>query len=324
MEITTQPGSTLSAVVVSNETAEILKESLSPNTKAAYRSDLRSFAAWLDLTEQPPTLPHNPGTVADYITHLDGLDRAMATIRRHLRALSWLHTVKGFDSPCKNLVVKTMVKAVQRKRVKENRPTVSTSKAPATVDVLRAMLAHCDQDKATGVRDRALLLVGFAAALRRSELVALQVDDVRITGQGADIKIRSSKTDQFGQGEIVSITRGHGDTCPVLALAAWLNHSGIKSGAIFRRVRKGGQVQPGALSDRSVADIIKRCCFGAGLNPAEYSGHSLRSGMLTSAAESGADLIRLAQHARHTNTATTMHYIRHANRYKDNPTAGLL
>ena len=217
-----------------------------------------------------------------------------------------------------------MIKAVQRKRVEEKRPTASTSKAPATVAVLRALVSHCDSERLIGVRDRALLLVGFAAALRRSELVALHVEDVCITGHGADIKIRSSKTDQFGKGEIISITRGHGETCPVMAFVTWINRSDIVSGAVFRRILKGDRVQPGALSGRSVANTVKRYCQLSGLNPAQFSGHSLRSGMLTSAAEAGADLVPLAQHARHTNTTTTMHYIRHANRYKNNPTAGLL
>ncbi len=324
MDITTQSGSNISGVVVSEHTAELLKDSLSPNTKAAYRSDLRSLAGWLNSENIDSALPYNPGTVADYISHLDYIDRSIATIRRHVRAVSWLHTVKGFDTPTRSVVVKSVVKALMRRRVANNRPTTSTSKSPATVEVLRALICHCDSDTLTGVRDKALLLVGFAAALRRSELVALQVDDVQITGQGADIKIRSSKTDQYGHGETVSITRGTGITCPVLSLVAWFNQSGVARGAIFRRVRKGGRVQSEALSDRSVADIIKRCCYAAGLNPATYSGHSLRSGMLTSAAESGADLIPLAQHARHKNTATTMHYIRHANRYKNNPTSGLL
>ena len=306
MEITTQPGSTLSGVVVSEQTAEILKDSLSQNTKAAYRSDLRSFASWRDLAGVAADLPYNPGTIADYITHLDSINRAMTTIRRHLRALSWLHAVKGFDSPVKSIVVRSMIKAVQRKRVKEKRPTASSSKSPATFDILRVMVSQCDCERLTGVRDKALLLIGFAAALRRSELVALHVSDIQITGPGADIKIRSSKTDQFGHvGETVSICRGSGDTCPVLSLLAWLNQSGIKSGPVFRAIRKGGQIKETALSDRSVADKIKHFCFIAGLNPDFYSGHSLRSGMLTSAAEAGADLVRLAQHARHKNTNTT-------------------
>jgi len=311
--------------VVSERTADTLKESLSDNTKRAYRSDLLQFAQWLTLDGRPTAPVYDPGTVADYLTFMDEQDKAMATIERHTRAICWAHRVKAEPSPTQTELVKSLLKAIRRKRVKEKRPTASTSKAPATVDVIRAMLMHCQGKSLLEIRDRAILLVGFSGALRRSELVALQSEDIRINGKGADLFIASSKTDQYGRGEIVSIMRSENrDTCPVLALVDWFNASGITVGSAFCRIRRGNNIQESALSDKSVADIIKKYCHLAGLKPFDFSGHSLRSGMLTSAAEAGADLITLAQHARHKSTNTTMHYIRHANRYKNNPTEGLL
>ena len=323
MELITQQGSNLSAIV-SSRTAENLKQSIPPNTAAAYRSGLKSFRAWLDQENIPDTLPHSPVIVADYMSHLDAIGRALSTISRNMWVINRYHKIHGYEPPTGSAIVQHNRKGIINIRKNEKRPTTSTSKAPATVDILQAMLRFCDIETLSGLRDKAILLIGFSGAFRRSELVAIHVSDITITGPGADIKINSSKTDQHGQGEIISICRGSGYSCPVMALVSWLNQSGIKNGALFRRIRKGGQLQTAALSDRSVANIIKKFCFESGLNPVHYSGHSLRSGMLTSAAENGADLIQLSQHARHKNTNQTMHYIRHANRYKNNPTEGLL
>ena len=202
--------STLSpSVAVSTRTAENLKQSIAPATLAAYRSNLKTYSAWLNFGGLSADLPHQPETVADYASHLDEQGRAVSTIESHLQAISWFHRVSGFESPTKSQIVRTNKQGLMRGRVQDNRPTTATSKAPATVDVLRAMVGHCDTTTINGVRDKALLLVGFSAALRRSELVALQVDDVSVTGQGADIKIRSSKTDQHGKGELITIRQGN-------------------------------------------------------------------------------------------------------------------
>ena len=303
-----------------------LEKSVKSATLAAYQSDLNQYQKWVDDRRIEQTLPHQSTVVAEYVLFLDESDKSLSTIKRHVQAISWLHRLNGCAdyNPIKTQLVRSTLQGVINDRIEQGRPTAATSKKPARVNVIRAMLAHCDPLTVIGSRDRALLLVGFAGALRRSELVALQVSDIFITDEGADIRIRSSKTDKTGRGEVVSIVRGHGATCPVLALVQWYEKSGITSGPVFRRVLRGEKIQEQAISCRTVANKIKRFCRLSGLDPSEFSGHSLRSGMLTSAAEKGADLIPLAQHARHINESQTMHYIRQANRFKNNPTRGLL
>ena len=313
--------------VVSDNTADLLKNyAINPNTERAYKSDLSMYHCWLSRLKNSSSLPHNPGVIADYLVHLDDIDKSISTIRRHVQAISWVHRLKGHDTPpTRSAVVKKTVEAIIRRRNEQERQVNATSKTPATVDIIIAMVGQCDTASLIGKRDKALLLLGFSGAFRRSELVNLRAQNISINIEGADIRLQKSKTDQIGRGEVVSITRGQClESCPVASVVDWMNAAGIESGPLFRPVRKGDRLQSGGLSDRTVARIVKNYALGLGLNPAAFSGHSLRSGMLTSAAESGADLIQLAQHARHKDVNQTMHYIRHANRYKNNPTAGLL
>ena len=175
----------------------------------------------------------------------------------------------------------------------------------------------------TGLRDRALLLVGFAGAFRRSELVALDVEDLEETDAGLRVRIKRSKTDQEGQGVTVGIVPGK-VACPVLAVREWLAHAGIASGPVFRPIAKGGRLVAARLSDRSVANIVKAYAARLQLDPGLFAGHSLRSGFLTSAAARGASIFNMMDVSRHKSVDTLRGYVRDAEIFRDHAGAGLL
>lgn len=175
----------------------------------------------------------------------------------------------------------------------------------------------------TGLRDRALLLLGFAGAFRRSELVALDVADIAENETGLLVRIRSSKTDQEGEGVTIAIARGD-IACPVKALRVWLDAAGIETGPIFRPIDKAGTVRPSRLTCRSVANFVKAYAARAGLDASAYSGHSLRSGFLTSAAGKGASIFKMMDVSRHKSVDTPRGYVRDAELFKDHAGTGLL
>jgi len=174
-----------------------------------------------------------------------------------------------------------------------------------------------------GLRDRALLLLGFAGAFRRSELVALDVADLAETESGLLVTIRRSKTDQEGEGVTIAIARGD-VTCPAHALREWLDAAGIEKGPIFRSINRAGRVSGERLTDRSVANIVKDYAGRAGFDPSSFSGHSLRSGFLTSAAAKGASIFKMMDVSRHKSVDTLRGYVRDAELFKDHAGAGLL
>ena len=310
---------------LSDESRENLKHSLSDRTVKEYRSDLRQYAEW--IADMPllyrSELPHSPEMVSNWLSDMNAAGLSVSTLKRRLRAVSWIHKNHGHESPGNSVLVKTTMSGIMRRRAASGQTNTATSKTALGMSDLKVMCRKCDKHSLSGIRDIALLTLGFAGALRRSELVALQVSDVTVTGKGADIRVRRSKTDQYGEGATVSVVRGSGELCPVAALVTWLKASGITEGFIFRRIRRGGQVQETGVTGRTVADVIKKTAKAAGLDASKLSAHSLRSGLLTTAAEQGADLIQLQQHARHSDPKQTAHYIRHANRYKNNPTEGM-
>ncbi len=174
-----------------------------------------------------------------------------------------------------------------------------------------------------GIRDRALVLIGFAAALRRSELVALDVEDLHLESEGVLIHLRRSKTDQTGRGRKVAIPYGRTAACPVKAIRLWLDEADIETGAIFRGVDKAGRVATSRLTDQSVSLVVKRCVRAIGLPADQYSGHSLRAGLVTSAARAGVSLPKIQEQTGHRSVAMLTRYIRDARLFENNA-AGLL
>jgi site-specific recombinase XerD len=280
------------------------------STRRAYRADWRHFRAWCE-GNRLSDLPAEPGTVAAYLAHLADTGRTVSTVTRRLAAISYAHRLKGYVQNAKVEPIGAVVRGIRRRiGIKANQ------KSPATAPTLHDMLEHVPRTTLAGARDRALLLLGFAGALRRSELAALHVSDLVVHPDGLMLHIRRSKTDQDGEGHLIPIPRG-GRLKPVEALEAWLAVSGITEGPVFRRLHWGRKVGTDALGDHSVADIIKRYALAAGLDPKLFSGHSLRAGFVTSALEHGADLFKVMDVTRHRRVETLKGYDRRARAFRD-------
>jgi integrase len=223
----------------------------------------------------------------------------------------------GHEPPTNSEVVKATLRGIRR--------TVGSApirKAPATADKIVAMVSATGTDT-KGLRDRALLLLGFAGAFRRAELVALDVADLEFCDRGLRVFIRKSKTDQDGQGATIAIVPGS-IACPVAAVRTWIDAAGITAGPLFRSVNKGGKVGGGRLSDRALAEVVKDRARRIGLNGADFSGHSLRSGFLTSAAARGASIFKMMDVSRHKSVDTLRGYVRDAELFRDHAGTGLL
>ncbi len=287
---------------------------LAPATLRAYQADWDCFTRWCGRNGFNP-LPALPETVALYIAELAGV-KATGTIRRRLTTISQAHAHAGHDSPTRTAVVTKTWKGILR-----TFGSTAKGKAPARTATVRAMVATLDGDRLIGARDRALLVLGFAGALRRSELVALDTTDIATVTDGLEVTIRRSKTDQEGEGAKLGLPFGSDPlTCPVRAYRAWLDASGVQ-GAIFRPVTKGGVLGVQRLSARAVADVVKRTAERAGFDPAPLAGHSLRSGLITSAAEAGVLERDIMRHSRHKSIPVMRRYIRDATLFQDNAAA---
>jgi site-specific recombinase XerD len=293
-------------------------ESLSANTRRAYRSSLAAFRAWCEA-EGVDALPACPETVAAFLAAEADAGRSSATLGQRKAAIRWAHEAAGYPTPTKSKLVAATLKGIRRKL-----GTEPTQKAAATVDVLAAMVSHADKETLKGKRDRALLLFGFASAMRRSELVGLELEDVERTDAWLTVRLRRSKTDQEGKGHQREIPRGrNSETCPIRALDAWIEAAGISSGKLFRSVTRHGQVGE-SMSGHALADVVKRYAKLAGFDPKVFAGHSLRSGFVTSAAEKGRSTERIMNHTGHQSAAMIGVYTRRADNRADHAGEGLL
>jgi len=297
------------------EARAFIGASKAPSTIRAYRSDWRHFEAWCRVRDVQ-ALPAAAETVALYLTDMASWAKA-ATIQRRLSSISQAHQMAGHESPTQDRLVR-MTHSGIRRRI----GTASQGKAPVVTADLRAMVEALPIG-VLGVRDRALLLLGFAGAFRRSELVGLDVADVADRPEGLVIHLRRSKTDQEGAGREIGVPYGsHPATCPVRALRAWLEASGITEGPLFRPVRRGGAVLPSRLSGRAVALVVKRSVLAAGVGEAaRYGGHSLRSGLVTAAAEAGVQERVIAEQTGHRSMTVLRRYIRSASLFQQNAAA---
>lgn len=280
------------------------------NTRRGYQSDWNDFKTWT-AERGLCALPAAPETVALYITALAARLKT-ATIMHRLATITEAHKAAGLVPPTKASAVQMVAAGIRR-----TKGTAQTQKSPILTADLRAMLGILP-DNMLGHRDRALLLVGFAGAFRRSELVALNVEDVTLTGEGLVIMIRRSKTDQTGAGHVVGIPHGRGSTCPVLAVQAWIQGSGIKEGPLFRAVNKGGHVQSDRLNDRTVARVVQRSAEAAGFDAEQFAGHSLRAGLVTQAAINGVSDRTIMKQSRHRSRQMVDRYVRDASLFRDN------
>jgi integrase len=312
-----RPGTTGLSRDLLDSVRDGLADAISPATRRAYQSDWRSFAAWCS-ERGTSALPAHPATVAAYLRHVEGAGRRVSTISRALASISEGHKAAGHDSPRSSVVVRKTLQAIRRRL-----GVAPVQKSPILADQLRRMLSALGTDL-QGLRDRALLLVGFAGAFRRSELVALDVRDLRFIEEGLEIILRRSKTDPEGAGRTVGIPYGStAKVCPVRALQAWLEAAQVAKGRVFRSVSRDGKLGAAA-SDKAVARAVKRAARLAGLDPSQFSGHSLRAGLATAAAKAGKSERAIMKQTGHRSVAMVRRYIRDADLFSDNASAGLL
>jgi len=300
-------------VSLSQQAREFAAAAKANNTLRAYQSDWRDFRQWCE-THQLASLPALPQTVALYLT-----DRAAtlktSSLARRLTTINRAHQAAGQPSPAtmQNAIVSEVWKGIKRKK-----GIAQHGKKPFLTPDLRRMIAALPPDL-QGLRDRALLLAGFAGGFRRSELAGLRIEDLETTPDGLIVRLGRSKTDQEGQGRSVALPYGSDpETCPVRALRAWLEHAGTMAGPVFRAIDRCGLVSDKRLHADSIGYLVKRAAGLAGLETAEYAGHSLRSGLATQAAMNGASELAIMKQTGHRSLATVRKYIREGSLFRDN------
>jgi site-specific recombinase XerD len=285
-------------------------------TRRAYGTDFRLFREWCEA-KGVGALSATPETVAAYLAHGVAQGAKASTLGRRVAAIRYAHKLVSLPVPTEAETVRATLRGIRR-----TIGAAKVKKAPAVAGRIKAMVRACP-DTLAGKRDRALLLLGFAGAFRRSELVALDVEHLHETEEGLRVLIAASKTDQDAEGVTIAIARS-AEACPVRALREWLEAASIESGPIFRPINKAGTVSTERLTDRSVANIVKAYAARAGLDAKLFAGHSLRAGFLTSAAAAGKSIFKMMDQSRHRSVDTLRGYVRDAELFKDHAGAGLL
>jgi site-specific recombinase XerD len=293
-----------------------LANSKAENTKRAYSSDWVQFSEWCHRN-QLVDVPADPETIAYYITFLGKSSKA-SSIKRKMTAISQRHETAGYPSPTKTPVVKGVWDGLQRSiGIKEE------GKDALWLEDLRKVVEVIPNHRLIGIRNRALLVIGWAAALRRSEIVHLNVEDVDITRDGLVLNLSRSKTDQKGEGQVVALPYGSNpNTCPVRLLEDWLEASQIKEGPLFCRIDRHGNLL-GRLTPQSVRLIVKKCCEEVGLDAKKFGAHSLRSGFCSTAARAGKPEHQIMKQTRHRRSDSLQRYIKKANLFDDNAASGI-
>lgn len=298
---------------------DYLASAKAENTRRAYRADFEHFAAWC-ASHGVPALPSTPEVVTLYVAAQADTLR-VSTIERRLSAINYAHRSAGYDVPTLHPGLRETMKGIRR-----THGAKKEGKAPLAVDELLKLVA-CLPDNLAGLRDRAILLLGFAGAFRRSELVGLDVEDVRFVAEGAIIRVRRSKTDQDAVGAEVGIARGaEPRSCPVVALRAWLYAAKLTGGPLFHPIDRHGHVRESRLSPYSISQIVQRTVVASGIEsegPTMFGAHSLRSGHATVAAREGAHERAIMRQGRWTSERTVRGYIRHASLFVENSSARL-
>jgi integrase len=291
--------------------AQFVRDSLAANTRRAYRFDLQRFEEW------GGRIPCDAHVLASYLAENAGR-LAVATLVRRVAAITRAHEALNYTSPARSDLVRATLRGIRRQfgvRRQEAKPLLRE-------DLFRVLDAIGDGMKEA--RDRALLLVGFAGGLRRSEIIALNAADIEPVRQGLIVHLRRSKTDQEGAGRKIGIPFGRTRFCPVTALQQWRERSRVTEGPIFRPVDRHGRIAPERLSAEAVSSIIKERVGAAGFDPNGYSGHSLRAGFATSAAQAGISSWRIRQQTGHASDAMLARYIRDSELFIDNAAGALL
>ena len=298
------------------ETLLNLQSSKANNTVRAYKSDFNDFGLFC-AQNGFKSLPSEPKIVSLYLTHLSTRDIKMSTLKRRLVSIGVIHKLKGQYLDTKHPIIIENIMGIKRRK-----GSIQKGKKPLLINNLKIIINVIDEynnDDIKKFRDRSIILMGFSGGFRRNEIVSLDYDDLDFVTEGLKINLKRSKTDQFGEGSIKGLPYfDNTQYCPVLSLKNWIEISNIKSGPLFRRFSKGSKLSKNRLTDQTVALLIKKYLKLAGIDNKNYSGHSLRSGFATSAAESGAEERSIMAMTGHKSTEMVRRYIKEANLFKNN------
>ena len=285
------------------ETIKNLKNSKANNTIRAYESDFKDFSLFCINNGFKP-LPTEAKVLSIYLTHLSKSCK-FSTLKRRIASIKVIHKIKGHYLDSKHPIIMENLLGIKRINGAHQK-----SKKPILISDLKLLIQAIDEYEKKAlkkIRNKSLILIGFAGGFRRSELVNLEHDDLEFVSEGLKIFIKRSKTDQSGEGSTKAIPYfNNSEYCPVTKLKDWIKYKNIKDGKVFD------------MSDKSVSLIIKKYASLAGLDPNKYGGHSLRSGFATSAAESGAEERNIMAMTGHKTTQMVRRYIQEANLFKNN------
>ncbi len=298
------------------ETIINLKSSKADNTIRAYKSDFKDFELFC-IKNSFKSLPTEPQVVSLYLTHLSTKEAKMSTLKRRLVSIGVIHKMKGHYLDTKHPAIIENIMGIKRRK-----GSIQKGKKPILINSLKIIINVIDEiieNEIKRLRDRSIILIGFSGGFRRNEIVSLDFEDLDFVSEGLKINVKKSKTDQFGIGTIKALPYfKNSQYCPVISMKEWIKISNINSGPLFRRFTKGSKLSNNRLTDQTVALLIKEYLKLAGIENKNYSGHSLRSGFATSAAESGAEERSIMAMTGHKSTEMVRRYIKEANLFKNN------
>ena len=298
------------------ETLLNLQSSKANNTIRAYRSDFKDFGIFCSQNGFK-CLPSEPRIVSLYLTHLSTKEAKISTLKRRLVSIAVIHKLKGHYLDTKHPSIIENIMGIKRRK-----GNIQKAKNPILINSLKKIINVIDEEnkeKIIKFRDRSIILIGFSGGFRRGEIVSLDYDDLDFVTEGLKINLKRSKTDQFGEGFVKALPYFDSSKyCPVVSLKKWIELSKITSGPIFRRFTKGSNLSENRLTDQTVALLIKKYLKIAGIDSKNYSGHSLRSGFATSAAEAGVEERTIMAMTGHKSTEMVRRYIKEANLFKNN------
>ena len=298
------------------ETLLNLQHSKAINTVRAYKSDFNNFGLFC-AKNGFKSLPTEPKIVSLYLTHLSTKNIKISTLKRRLVSIGVVHKLKGHYLDTKHPSIIENIMGIKRRK-----GSIQKAKKPILINDLKQIINVIDNqnnEEIKKLRDRTIILVGFSGGFRRNEITSLNYEDLDFVKEGVKINIKKSKTDQFGEGLLKGIPYFDNlQYCPVISLKKWIDVSNIYSGPLFRRFTKGSSLSVNRLSDQTVALLIKAYTKLAGIDNKNYSGHSLRSGFATSAAESGVEERNIMAMTGHKSSEMVRRYIKEANLFKNN------
>jgi len=298
------------------ETLLNLQNSKANNTVRAYKSDFNDFGLFC-AQNGFKSLPSEPKVISLYLTYLSTKNVKMSTLKRRLVSIGVIHKLKGHYLDTKHPSIIENIMGIKRRK-----GSIQLGKKPLLINNLKQIINVIDKEKndeIKKIRDRSIILIGFSGGFRRNEIVSLDYEDLDFVEEGLKIRLKRSKTDQFGEGSVKGLPYfDNSEYCPVVSIRNWIKISKINSGPLFRRFTKGSKLSVNRLSDQTVALLLKKYLKIAGIESRNYSGHSLRSGFATSAAESGAEERSIMAMTGHKSTEMVRRYIKEANLFKNN------